>query len=182
MNTRKIWLGALVFGLMATAIVYLLLFPSSNAKPAATEPPPPPQANEEPKEGEVKPEAAPVALEIAEGKRAITVNINEVQGVSGFIVPGDFVDVISLHPHQILLQHVRVLAVGKSISAPKPGEKNEYRTITLEVLPTEGLAVAMIETSPEGSFHLMLRSREDRSTTPHKHITPEQLGKGEIPK
>src|SRR5882672_5522673 len=61
---------------------------------------------------------------LQEGKRAVTVRVDDVRGVAGFILPGDFVDVVLIQSEaggpserenysEILLEHVKVLAVDQ---------------------------------------------------------------------
>jgi pilus assembly protein CpaB len=64
-----------------------------------------------------------LAYRIPAGKRAISVNVNELISSGGLIVPGDFVDVMTLFPPlgtegesvSVVLQNVEVLAVAQSL-------------------------------------------------------------------
>jgi pilus assembly protein CpaB len=71
-----------------------------------------------------------LAFRIPPGKRAVSVNVNEVISTGGLIVPGDFVDIIAIFANSgnqgdttqdsagIVLQNVEVLAVAQSIQGP----------------------------------------------------------------
>src|SRR5436309_2951169 len=80
-----------------------------------------------------------------QGKRAVTVRVDDVRGVAGFVLPGDRVDVVLIRNvagpsgsaeniSDVLLQHVKVLAVDQLVN-----ERQETPTIakavTLEVEP-----------------------------------------------
>jgi pilus assembly protein CpaB len=131
---------------------------------------------------------------IPKDMRAMTVPINEVAGVAGFVHPRDFVDVITtmtgpvapgtdpgkqedVHS-KIVLQDLLVLAVGQQLPTDTPENKAAVLpTVTLLVSPedAERLALAMTQ----GRLHLALRSQKDRGVadTPGV-IPPELLGLG----
>lgn len=102
------------------------------------------------------------------GKRAMAVGVNEVIGVSGFILPKDRVDVIATRTDQAMskstetiLQNVEVLAVGKRLE--QEGKQNiEVPTVTLAVTPEEAERLALALN--EGKIHIVLRPIMD----PHK--------------
>ncbi|GAX91530.1 Flp pilus assembly protein CpaB [Effusibacillus lacus] len=197
MKTKTIWVWAVVFGAVATGTMYLFLFNPGKQPASQTKI----QTNSEKKDTEEASKSkqsnnqpAPnikdggvVKLSLAPGKRAISIAVNEVQGVSGFITPGAYVDVVVMVPTpegenasaQILLQNVRVLAVGQLNTTPENSTKvSVYRTVTLEVLPIEGSALAFA--AQKGAVSLMLRAPGDSSATANAHITLDQLNKGVI--
>lgn len=102
---------------------------------------------------------------VPSGKRAMAVGVNEVIGVSGFILPKDRVDVIATKTDQganksteTILQSIEVLAVGKRWV--QEGKENiEVPTVTMAVTPkqAERLALAL----QEGKIHIALRSIMD---------------------
>src|SRR5499427_9472431 len=66
-----------------------------------------------------------LAAVLDEGKRAVTVRVDDVRGVAGFVLPGDFVDVVLIgedpafqreNYSEILLHHVKVLAIDQVAS------------------------------------------------------------------
>jgi pilus assembly protein CpaB len=109
-----------------------------------------------------------LTYKIPEGHRAMTVAVDQVSGVAGFITPGTKVDVVlSVTPpggqqpiSKIVLQDVPVLAIGQVISQEKKDEKPQVvPTVTMDVTPddAEKLAVA----STQGRLQLVLRRAGD---------------------
>src|SRR5690242_17464211 len=111
---------------------------------------------------------------IPEGYRAMTVKVDDVVGVSGFIMPGTLVDVVVvIQPpkgtandetiSKIVLQNIKVLASGQNIDKPKNDREVErsVRAVTLQVTPeqTEKLALA----SSEGKLQLVMRNSVDQA-------------------
>ena len=119
--------------------------------------------------------AGGLPLVIPPGQRAITIKVNEVVGVGGFINPGDRVDVISILKKnenltfsKTILQNVLVLAVGDKIldlNVFSDAQAKIVGQVTLALNPTdlEKLALA----SEVGQLHLSLRphGEEIRSFT-----------------
>src|SRR3990172_4241242 len=116
------------------------------------------------------------------GKRAMAVGVNEVIGVSGFILPKDRVDVIATRSDpkssETILQNIEVLAVGKRLE--QEGKQNiEVPTVTLAVTPEEAerLALAL----QEGKIHIALRSIMDTQVARLATMTrPSAIGRGAI--
>ncbi|MFU8829263.1 MAG: Flp pilus assembly protein CpaB [Phycisphaerales bacterium] len=119
------------------------------------------------------------------GTRAMTVSVDRVIGVSGFLQPGDFVDVIAtMSPDpetekaldtepgrfsKIVLQNVRVLAIGEHLQTDGRRSR-EVRAVTLEVLPSESERLALAV--DYGNIHLTLRSPVDQTLVVTSGITP----------
>jgi len=104
------------------------------------------------------------------GKRAISIAVDEVTGVSGFIKPSDRVDVVvtaniptgpagqeTLKTYTVLaLQDLEVLAVGKSLPVSVGNEeKADGNTLTLAVEPQQALILTLA--AERGDIRLMLR-------------------------
>ncbi len=111
-----------------------------------------------------------MSVMVPPGKRAMAVGVNEVIGVSGFILPKDRVDVIATRSDQssksseTILQNIEVLAVGKRLE--QEGKQNvEVPTVTMAVTPeqAERLALAL----QRGKIHIALRSVMDRQEEVH---------------
>lgn len=107
-----------------------------------------------------------LAAILSPGMRAVTVKLSPVAGVSGFIFPGDRVDVILTHSIQVsraevytaaetVFQNVRVLAVDQR-SATDGDKVQLAKTATIEVTPKMAEKVAMLEKI--GTLSLSLRS------------------------
>jgi pilus assembly protein CpaB len=95
------------------------------------------------------------------GKRAITVRVNDVSGVSGFLLPGSHVDVISMRrgsKARTVLQNIKILAVGQTLQAAGEGAM-PAKAVTLEVDPAQ--AEVLAEATDRGSVQLTLRHRSD---------------------
>ncbi len=112
---------------------------------------------------------------IPDGKRAITVAVDQVTGVSGFILPDSHVDVIvTVDPpggskrSRTILQNMRVLAVGQIIDQQE-GKPVTVPTVTLSVTPDEAERMAMAST--EGRLQLVLRKFGDQDKVKTRGIT-----------
>jgi pilus assembly protein CpaB len=115
------------------------------------------------------------------GMRAAAVRVDDVVGVAGFIHPGDSVDVIAtLRPEtanamtasKVILQNVRVLAVGKELDQrSKVGEKVIPATVaTLMVDPEQSERLALA--AAQGRILLTLRSASDTELVVTPGVTP----------
>jgi len=106
---------------------------------------------------------------IAKEYRAISVRVDDVVGVSGFILPGNKVDILSTRMDRAtnkastrtLLQNIKVLAVDQEASQEK--EKPAIvRAVTLELKPDQ--AEIMVQAMQEGTIQLTLRNPLDSYT------------------
>lgn len=101
-----------------------------------------------------------VAL-LPEGARAISIRVDDVSGVSGFVLPNTFVDVISIETKgdresaSIILEMVRVLAIAQETQSEE-GKAKVVKTVTLQLSPEEATKLAL--KVRQGSIHLTLRS------------------------
>jgi len=110
-----------------------------------------------------------VAAVISPKKRAIAVKVDKVIGVSGFIHPGNRVDILmtlatgrTFNPvTKTILENILVLAVGSETKERKGSEEKSSPTdvITLEVTPEEAEKLALATT--EGKLQLALRNFSD---------------------
>jgi pilus assembly protein CpaB len=111
---------------------------------------------------------------ISNGMRAMSVRVDEVVGVSGFVLPGTRVDVLlsldngpSREPTtEVLLQNVRTLAAGQDVKNDRDGKPVTVPVITLLVSPEQAETLALA--SQSGRIQLALRSALDttRISTP----------------
>jgi len=110
-----------------------------------------------------KGKGASIAALLADGKRAVSVRINDVSGVAGFVQPDDSVDVLVTRvlPNStngqvtdVLLQNVRVLATDQQANNPE-GKPSVAKTATLEVDPVDAQKLALAQEA--GSLSLVLR-------------------------
>jgi pilus assembly protein CpaB len=105
---------------------------------------------------------------IDEGMRAITVAVDAVVGVSGFVLPSTRVDVLlTLNSSEnlkepatkLLMQNVRTLAAGQSIQQDKEGKPQEVPVVTFLVSPEQAETLALA--SQQGRIQLTLRNTLD---------------------
>ena len=100
---------------------------------------------------------------ITEGMRAVSVRVNDVVGVAGFIAPGNKVDIIatrskgSTYP---LLSNVKVLAIGQ-LASPDQAKPAVVNSLTLELTPEEARKV--VDAGRKGSLYFTLRNPLDDS-------------------
>ena len=109
---------------------------------------------------------------IPEGYRAMTVKVDDVMGISGFVLPGALVDVVVvINPvesngqqnpiSKIVLQNIKVLANGQNIDRPKDDREAEsVKAVTLQVLPEQAEKLALAAT--EGKLQLVMRNSVDQ--------------------
>lgn len=117
---------------------------------------------------------------IAEGKRAMTVRVNDVVGVAGFALPGNYVDVMvntqkDSKDTQIsltVLEQVLVLAVAQEASRDDTKPK-VVSAVTLELTPEEAEKLDLARNV--GSLSLVLRNQLDKESVATKGITRDQL-------
>ena len=108
---------------------------------------------------------ATLAALVSEKMRAVTVRVDDVIGVAGFLLPGNRVDVLAARREsnsratsETIVRDVKVLAVDQTAAT----EKNEpviVRAVTLEVNPEQ--AEVLVRAKEEGSIQLALRNPLD---------------------
>ena len=116
--------------------------------------------------------AAGLSSVIPEGYRAMNVRVDDVVGISGFIMPNTLVDiVVTIDPpdgdnrrervSKIVLQNIKVLANGQNLDKPKNEKEAErVRTVTLQVTPEQAEKLALA--SSEGRLQLVMRNSIDQ--------------------
>jgi pilus assembly protein CpaB len=112
---------------------------------------------------------------IPEGMRAVSVAVNEVNGVAGFVIPGTMVDVLvtgrlsgkNADPDnnitRVILENVRVLAAGQQVEQDREGKPQKVPVVTLLVTPEDATKLTMAST--EGKIQLALRNTIDAKVT-----------------
>ena len=106
---------------------------------------------------------------IPPGMRAVSVRVNEVVAVAGFVIPGTRVDVLLTgNPRgtdepltTTVLENVEVLAAGQKLQRSSQGEPQSVPVITLLVSPDDAQKLTMA--SNEGRIQLALRNPLDTS-------------------
>ena len=112
---------------------------------------------------------------IPEGMRALSVAVNDVVGVAGFVTPGTMVDVLVTgqivggggqgNITRTILENVRVLAAGQKIEQDRDGKPQPVPVITLLVTPEDASKLTMAST--QGKIQLALRNTIDT-----KNVSP----------
>ncbi|HEX8352738.1 MAG TPA: Flp pilus assembly protein CpaB [Pyrinomonadaceae bacterium] len=109
---------------------------------------------------------------IPAGYRAMTVKVDDVIGVAGFLQPGTMVDVLTVIEQpghmssgnpisKIVIQNVKVLASGQNLDKPKDErEADAVKAVTLQVTPEQAEKLALAST--EGKLRLVLRNGIDQ--------------------
>lgn len=110
--------------------------------------------------------AGSLAAVITPGMRAITIPVNEVAGVAGFALPGNYVDVMlstrddTGQPiSKIVLERVLVLAVDQDRSIKDESRGRVSKAVTVEVTPQQAERIDVARAV--GGLTLVLRSQED---------------------
>ena len=125
---------------------------------------------------------APVGTEsglsavIPPGFRALTVKVDEVVGVSGFVMPGSYVDIVAVilpvassaaaqgPISKIVLQNIKVLASGAKLDSPSDQrEPSHVNAVTLLVTPDQ--AEKLVLAANESKLQLVMRNFGDQEDT-----------------
>ena len=122
---------------------------------------------------------------IAEGKRAITVRVNDVIGVAGFALPGNYVDIVvntedeSIKAEgmnktisKIVLEQILVLAVAQEAGRDETTPK-VVNAVTLEVTPEQAEKLDLARSV--GTLSLVLRNQVDTSPVNTEGATKKNL-------
>ena len=110
-----------------------------------------------------------LAYSITPGMRAISMGVNEISDVAGFVLPGNYVDVLltakddSGRPtSKILLNRVLVLAIAQDRLAQDEAKPKLASSVTLEVTPSQ--ANQLDEGRSLGTLSLTLRNQSESNT------------------
>ena len=124
---------------------------------------------------------ATLSAMLAEGMKAVTIRVNDVEGVAGFVLPGDHVDVVVSRPgdqnvamSDVVLQNARVLAVDQ-MADQRADKPSVVKAVTLEVNVTDGEKLALA--SLVGTLSLMLRKAGELDEAASRRVTLADLGR-----
>jgi pilus assembly protein CpaB len=116
---------------------------------------------------------AGLSATIPEGMRAVSVSVNDVVGVAGFVTPGTMVDVLVTGQSagvgggssvtRTILENIKVLAAGQKMEQDREGKPENVPVITLLVTPEDAAKLTMAST--EGKIQLALRNTVDTKAT-----------------
>ena len=126
---------------------------------------------------------------IPPGYRAVSVRVNDVVGVAGYVLPGTHVDVVvTINPtaqpndvtSKVVLTNVLVLASGTKIEQSENNKPIQVSVVTLLVSPDEAEKLTLGAT--EGKIQLALRNPLDKTAPATPGIKPAPLvGSGAAP-
>jgi pilus assembly protein CpaB len=131
-------------------------------------------------------ERATLSAALDPGMTAVTVRVNDVEGVAGFVLPGDRVDVLLTRQGEkntaatdVVLEDARVLAIDQLADA-KTDKPSVVKAVTLEVAVTDGERVALASTV--GTLSLLLRKAGSTDDADTRRVTSADLGQSSTPK
>ena len=115
------------------------------------------------------------------GKRAVTVRVDDVRGVAGFVLPGDRVDVVLIRTEavasgqsysELILQNAKVLAVDQLAGQPDKATVLA-KAVTIEVTAEEAQKVLLA--TDIGRLSLILRQPTEAHSAASRRITERDL-------
>jgi len=132
---------------------------------------------------------AGLSATIPEGMRAVSVSVNDVVGVAGFVTPGTMVDILvtgntvgvggSSSITRTILENIRVLAAGQKMEQDREGKPETVPVITLLVTPEDAAKLTMASTN--GKIQLALRNTVDTKATNPAPVLQSALFAGGAP-
>jgi pilus assembly protein CpaB len=118
---------------------------------------------------------ATLSAMLSDGMKAVTIRVNDVEGVAGFVLPGDRVDVMLSRQmeknnafNDVVLKDVKVLAIDQ-LADERSDKPSVAKAVTLEVDITGAQKLALA--SQIGTLELALRKAGDTVATPSRPIT-----------
>jgi pilus assembly protein CpaB len=118
------------------------------------------------------------------GMKAVTIRVNDVEGVGGFVLPGDRVDVVLTRQidkgsatTEVVLQNTRVLAVDQ-VADERAAKAAVAKSVTLEVSTVEAQKVWLA--SSVGNLSLLLRQAGDTGESRTRKVTLNDLSGNEL--
>ena len=128
---------------------------------------------------------ASLAAALPEGKIAVTIRVDDVRGVAGFIMPGDHVDVSltrtdnATHEGYVdtFLRNMKVLAIDQ-ISKERQDTAQIAKSVTLEATSVEAEKLRLA--GEVGNISLTLRNADDESFDEVGRITTSDLTSGDL--
>ena len=126
---------------------------------------------------------ASLASLLDDGKRAVTVSVDDVRGVAGFVLPGDFVDIVVIADDgspkrqsysDILLEHVKVLAIDQ-VASEGEGQPTVAKAVTVEV--TKEQAQKILLATNIGKLSLILARPVESKPDPNRRVSEKDIGR-----
>ncbi len=100
---------------------------------------------------------------IANDMRAVSVRVDDVMGVAGFVLPGNKVDIIAVQDDgktETILKNIKVLAIDQKSTADSE-KPSVVRALTVEVLPHQ--AETLVQAMKRSSLQFTLRNPLDQN-------------------
>src|SRR6266404_7896518 len=131
---------------------------------------------------------ASLSVLLEEGQRAVTVRVDDIRGVAGFILPGDRVDVVLLRTEtqkgetensaDVLIEYVKVLAIDQLANdrQDQPAVATVAKAVTLQVSPQQAQKILLAGNI--GKLSLVLRQPAEGKLAEGGRITDGDLGPG----
>jgi pilus assembly protein CpaB len=123
--------------------------------------------------------SAGLAFAIAQGKRAMSMNVNEVSEVAGFVNPGAYVDILfsskddtGRFSSRIIMQRILVLAVAQDRTGSDEAKPKLATSVTLEVTPQQAEVLDVARMA--GNISLVLRNQTEGSGVAVQSDSPTQ--------
>jgi pilus assembly protein CpaB len=122
---------------------------------------------------------------LQDGMKAVTIRVNDVEGVAGFVLPGDRVDVVLTRQsdknnaiNDVVIQNARVLAIDQ-VADERAEKPSVVKAVTLEVGVTNGQKLALA--SAVGTLSLLLRKAGEIDEGTTRRVTLTDLGSANVP-
>jgi pilus assembly protein CpaB len=115
----------------------------------------------------------------------VTVSVDDVRGVAGFVLPGDFVDIVIIADDgspkrqsysDILLEHVKVLAIDQ-VASEGEGQPTVAKAVTVEV--TKEQAQKILLATNIGKLSLILARPVESKPDPNHRVSEKDIGRSE---
>jgi pilus assembly protein CpaB len=123
---------------------------------------------------------ATLSTVISEGMRAMTIRVNDVAGVAGFVLPGDRVDllltreVIEDQPiTDVLMQNVKVLGIDQKVQPPEEQQADVVKAVTIEVTVEQAQKITLA--ASVGELSLALRDVTNVDSEPVRTVSLRDL-------
>jgi pilus assembly protein CpaB len=127
---------------------------------------------------------------LEEGKRAVTIRVDDVRGVAGFVLPSDRVDVVLIRAEtrsngatetysDLLVEDVKVLAVDQLLNE-RTEQPTVAKAVTLEATTEQAQKITLAANI--GKLSLILRQPGESNASMARRISDKELGLREIPK
>jgi len=123
-----------------------------------------------------------LASRVSNGNRALTVRVDDVNSLSGFLQPGNSIDLLLSYRLQQkmitrpVVERLQVIATGNETQVVMADDQPSFSTITVEVTPDQASRITLAQQL--GSLTAMLRHPDDNAALGAKALTLEELSNG----